>query len=421
MTNESLQASDLMAAARGDTGLQDFGHAQFIAGLERLIVSINGEARLTEIGMDAQRQRIAGLLVNRLRIKRALATCPEIRDETITAPLVIVGLPRTGSTMTHRLLASDTDHTAMRWWEGRHPAMLPGEVRGQSTARRELGRAEVDAVVAASPEAMDIHPWDFDGADEEILLVEHTFHSTVPEAYMHLPSYSAWVEAQDHVPVYQDLLACLQYLQWQDRTRAGKRWVLKSPHHLGYLDALLQVFPDARIIQTHRDPMQTVPSFCSMCVSLSAPLTRSLDANAIGRHWATKLARNLERSAAVASDNPQAFIDLYFRDMVKDPIGEMEACTHVSASRSVTRRAPRCRRIATMTTIRRTRTNTASPTTDSARRLSMGYSAAMWRGMACGSQPSVNSCRQSSSRKTSQGTISMPSTTRRIGSMQTSR
>jgi len=320
----TIHAPDLMAEAERVSGLAQFGNDQFIKGLERLIDSINNEAALTQVGRDAQRDRIIGLLVNRLRIEQAFRTHPDIADERIESPLVIVGLPRTGSTLTHRLLASDADHTAMRWWEGRHPAMLPGEQRDHPVARRALGKAEVEAVVTASPEALNIHPWDFDGADEEVLLVEHSFHSSVPEAYMHLPSYSAWVEAQDHVPVYRDLLACLKYLQWQDSSRQGKRWVLKSPHHLGYLDAMLEVFPDAKIIQTHRDPMQTVPSFCSMCISLSAPLTHGLDANAIGAHWARKLARNLKRSTAVASRVPERFIDLDFRDMVADPLREMQ-------------------------------------------------------------------------------------------------
>ena len=321
--DQTLSADELMAEAQAVTGLEDFGQPQFIAGLEALVASMKAEAALTDVGLAAQRQRLQGLLVNRLRIEQALREHPEIRAERIDAPLVIVGLPRTGSTLTHRLLASDPDHTAMRWWEGRYPAMLPGERRGAPTERRALGRAEVEAVVAASPEAMSIHPWDFDGADEEVLLIEHSFHSTVPEAYMHLPSYSRWVEAQDHVPAYRDLLACLQYLQWQAPERAGKRWVLKSPHHLGYLDALLQVFPDARIIQTHRNPHETVPSFCSMCASLAAPLTRKPDARAIGAHWAAKLARNLEASAAVADRQPASFIDLHFRDLMDDPIAEM--------------------------------------------------------------------------------------------------
>lgn len=319
----TLPAAGLLTEAAELVGRDDFGNPQFIRGLEALVESINAEAALTEAGMAAQRQRIVGLLANRLRLERAFSEHPEIRNERIEAPIVIVGLPRTGSTMTHRLLASDPAHTAMLWWEGRHPAMLPGERRGQPSERRALGRAEVEAVMAASPEAMDIHPWDFEGADEEVLLIEHSFHSTVPEAHMRLPSYSRWVEAQDHAPVYRDLLAMLRYLQWQTPERRGKRWVLKSPHHLGYMDTLLEVFPDAKIIQTHRDPMQTVPSFCSMCANLAAPLTLAPDAQAIGTHWLRKLSRNLNACMKVAASKPSSFLDLHFRELARDPIAQM--------------------------------------------------------------------------------------------------
>ena len=319
----TLLAADLLAAATDQVGWDDFGNPQFICGLEVLVESINAEAALTEVGAAAQRQRILGLLANRLRLQQALAEHPEIRSERIAAPIVIVGLPRTGSTMTHRLLASDPAHTAMLWWEGRHPAMLPGERRGEPTERRELGRAEVEAVVAASPQAMSIHPWDFEGADEEVLLIEHSFHSSVPEAHMHLPSYSRWVEAQNHAPVYRDLLAMLQHLQWQTPGRRAKRWVLKSPHHLGYLDALFEVFPDAKVIQTHRDPMQTVPSLCSMCANLATPLTRAPDPQAIGAHWLRKLSRNLNACMKAATHRPDNFLDLHFRAMVQDPIAQM--------------------------------------------------------------------------------------------------
>ena len=147
---------------------------------------------------------------------------PEILNEEINSPVVIVGLPRTGSTMTHRLLASDPRHTAMLWWEGRHPAMLKDELRGNPDERMEMGKAEVEAVMQASPEALTIHPWDYKGADEEILLLEHTFFSTVPESFMRLPSYSKWVESQDHIHAYAQLKKMLQYLQWQNPGREKK-------------------------------------------------------------------------------------------------------------------------------------------------------------------------------------------------------
>ena len=319
-----INANEILDQAKSETGLSDLGEPLFFEGLNRLINSINNEAYLNEIGIQAQPIRIQGLLSNRLRFEEDLKKFPEILDQEIIAPIVIVGLPRTGSTMTHRLLASDPNHTAMLWWEGRYPALLPGEKRGDIEARMELGKAEVDAVVAASPEALDIHPWDYKGADEEILLLEHNFLSTVPESFMALPSYSEWIEEQDHTLAYEDLKKFIQYLQWQNPGREKKRWVLKSPHHLGFIDKMISVFPDAKIIQTHRDPIKTVPSFCSMCANLFEPLTTNFDKVFIGKHWSNKLTRALNHCMNISEQHPDNFLDLEFLNMIKDPIDEMK-------------------------------------------------------------------------------------------------
>ena len=319
-----INANEILDQAKSETGLSDLGEPLFFEGLNRLIDSINNEANLNEIGIQAQPIRIQGLLSNRLRFEEDLKKFPEILDQKIIAPIVIVGLPRTGSTMTHRLLASDPNHTAMLWWEGRYPALLPGEKRGDIEARMELGKAEVDAVVAASPEALDIHPWDYKGADEEILLLEHNFLSTVPESFMALPSYSEWIEEQDHTLAYEDLKKFIQYLQWQNPGREKKRWVLKSPHHLGFIDKMISVFPDAKIIQTHRDPIKTVPSFCSMCANLFEPLTTNFDKVFIGKHWSNKLTRALNHCMNISEQHPDNFLDLEFLNMIKDPIDEMK-------------------------------------------------------------------------------------------------
>ena len=319
-----INANEILDQAKSETGLSDLGEPLFFEGLNKLIDSINNEASLNEIGIQAQPIRIQGLLSNRLRFEEDLKKFPEILDQEIIAPIVIVGLPRTGSTMTHRLLASDPNHTAMLWWEGRYPALLPGEKRGDIEARMKLGKAEVDAVVAASPEALDIHPWDYKGADEEILLLEHNFLSTVPESFMALPSYSEWIEEQDHTLAYEDLKKFIQYLQWQNPGREKKRWVLKSPHHLGFIDKMISVFPDAKIIQTHRDPIKTVPSFCSMCANLFEPLTTNFDKVFIGKHWSNKLTRALNHCMNISEQHPDNFLDLEFLNMIKDPIDEMK-------------------------------------------------------------------------------------------------
>ena len=319
-----LNSKQIIDAAKNQTNLEYFGNPLFLEGFECLVQSINQEADLNDIGMEAQQQRLIGILANLLRIEDACIQHPEILNEEIKSPVVIVGLPRTGSTMTHRLLASDPRHTAMLWWEGRYPAMLANEVRGHPDERMEMGKAEVEAVMQASPEALTIHPWDYKGADEEILLLEHTFFSTVPESFMRLPTYSKWVESQDHIHAYAQLKIMLQYLQWQNPGRNKKRWVLKSPHHLGFIDKLLKVFPDSKVIQTHRDPLKTVPSFCSMCSNLFEPLTNSYDKNEIGRHWAHKLAKVLNHCMQVSNLNKENFLNLEFKKMIKDPILEME-------------------------------------------------------------------------------------------------
>ena len=318
-----LDAKQLLGEAKKITGLNFLGNPLFEEGFNKLVDSINNEADLNEIGIQAQHHRLIGVLSNMLRIEDAVINHPEILNEQIVGPIVIVGLPRTGSTMTHRLLAADPRHTAMLWWEGRYPAMLPNEERGKPSERMALGKAEVDAVVAASPEALTIHPWDYKGADEEILLLEHTFFSTVPESFMRLPSYSSWVEAQDHIHAYNQLKIMLQYLQWQNPGREKKRWVLKSPHHLGFIDKLLMVFPDSKVIQTHRDPQKTVPSFCSMCANLFEPLTNSYDKNNIGSHWANKLSKVLNHCMDVSNASPDNFLNLDFLRMIEDPIAEM--------------------------------------------------------------------------------------------------
>ena len=211
-----LNSTAIVKEAESVTGLTNLGNPLFIEGFYKLVDSINHEADLTDMGIQAQHHRLMGVLVNMLRLEAEVQQHPDILDESIRTPVVIVGLPRTGSTMTHRLLAADPRHTAMLWWEGRYPAMLPGEQRGNPIERMSLGKAEVEAVMAASPDALSIHPWDYKGADEEILLLEHTFFSTVPESFMRLPSYSAWVSQQDHEHAYKQLKVMLQYLQWQN-------------------------------------------------------------------------------------------------------------------------------------------------------------------------------------------------------------
>src|SRR4030095_10862972 len=153
-------------------------------------------------------------------------------------------------------------------------------------------------MLEGSPDLIAAHPMDAHAPDEEIMLVEHAFTSWNPEAFCRAPSYSAYLDTIDLAPGYRYLLRLLQFLQWQKRRRGetAMRWVLKSPYHLGALDALFEVFPDARVAMTHRDPVQTVPSLASFVRTLYVLGSDAVDRLEIGAHWSWRLSGALERA-----------------------------------------------------------------------------------------------------------------------------
>jgi hypothetical protein len=169
---------------------------------------------------------------------------------------------------------------------------------------------------------MAVHPMDALAPDEEILLIEHAFVSWNPEAFCRVPSYAAWLETQDVTPGYRHLDRVLRFLTWQKRRRGetGKRWVLKAPYHLAFLDTLFAVFPDARVVLTHRDPVETVPSMASFAHVLHKLGSDHVDAFAIGAHWQRKLAWATQRALRARAGREERFLDLDYETLVSDPI-----------------------------------------------------------------------------------------------------
>jgi len=321
-----LDETHVVEAARARAELQDFGDEAFREPMRLLLDSLDREADLNAGGRMAQRARVEDILVNRLRAEDHFRRSPEILEQQLAPPIVIVGLSRTGTTMLQRLLASDPDAYAVLWWENRNPAPLPGHVWGGHDARIDDAVEQVRLILEAAPQLASIHPWDPEGPDEEILLLEHSFYSTTPESMANVPSYRAWLRTRDQTPGYRYLERLLQLLQWQKR-RAGSeaaRWVLKTPHHLGYLDVLFRVFPETRVIQTHRDPLETIPSVASMYHALWSLACDDPDPLEVGRqcaeHYAQALARCLEVRDAMG---PERFVDVDYRAVVRDPLQEV--------------------------------------------------------------------------------------------------
>ncbi len=318
-----LECDHLLDAARRQSGLTDFGDEGFVEPMQVLLESLNTEANLNTIGRSVQYQRILNTLMNRLRIQAWLQQYPEIREEVIADPVLIVGLQRTGTTLLHRTLASDPAFFAPLWYEVRNPApYMDWQFDPAQDQRIVEATAEVDAMLAANPELKAIHPMDPVGADEEILLLEHSFYSTVPESFYHLPTYGAWLESHDNRPGYDFLKLCLQFLQWQKERsgRSATRWLLKTPHHLHYISTLLDVFPDAKIIATHRDPVVTIPSAASFNYNLSVIGSDAADPVRVGEVWARKFCNGLEHTMATRELCGDAFYDVWFRDTVDKPL-----------------------------------------------------------------------------------------------------
>lgn len=304
-------------------GLDDFGDALFLDPMRRLFASLEDEAGLHAICRATMYERILGSLVGRLSAQDYFNRHPEILDEVVVAPTVIVGLARTGSTMMHRLLSADPKVYAVRWWECRAPSPYPGSDWRNTDPRIQDAHTEVAAILEAAPELATIHPWDPEGPDEEIMLLEHAFLSGVPDAFCNVPSYRRFVMESDLRDGYAYMKRMLQFLQWQKK-QAGhpaERWILKAPFHVARIPQIFEAFPDAMIVQTHRDPVETSPSIASLYSATWRTTTANVDPLLVGEQclelWSWGIAKCLADRDAGYEDR---FIDVQYEDTRKNPM-----------------------------------------------------------------------------------------------------
>jgi len=323
----NFEPDAVVADARAADGLADFGDDSYREPLERLLWSLEHEARLNATGHAVLRQRVVDILATRLRVAYFLRRYPEIREEEITAPLFIIGLPRTGTTMLHRTIAADHRMYAPLWYEVRYPSPAPDwDFTAAGDQRIAAARAEMAAMLEANPELLAIHPMDAMGPDEDIMLLEQSFYSFNIQAYANIPSFDSWLEAQDHTPGYAYFRLLLQFLQWQKKRsgQRGQRWALKAPHHLHFMDLVFKVFPDAKVVQSHRDPVETLPSLTSLIAGVWVIYSDVADPQEVGRQWARKFARGMRHSMAVREQmGEDRFLDLWYEDTVSRPLAEI--------------------------------------------------------------------------------------------------
>jgi hypothetical protein len=247
----------VLASARAKEGLEDTGDLPFEEPLGVLLEGY-AAAPLTELGSRVLRGGVVHSLRMRLRAQEWFRRHPEIADEVITAPVVVIGMMRSGTTLLQRLIAADPRFACALGWEVLEVAPpLSGEDR-----RLESGLEREEQARTWAPELFAIHPMHAREAEEEIVFLADAFLSHVPEAYAPVPMYRSWIDEQSFAPAYAYLKRMLQLLQWQKKQRGlpADRWVLKTPAHLGYLPELLATFPDLHLVHMHRDARDTIPS-----------------------------------------------------------------------------------------------------------------------------------------------------------------
>src|ERR1700733_12974968 len=295
VATSALQRNVLFDEAMRRTGLTDFGDVWFLKPLDTLLNSLRTEARLTAAGVEIERERVVAALVNRLNFTEAIRRNPEILHEKPQVAAVIVSLPRTGSTMLQRLLASTPAFTAMRWWEVFNYAPVPREERGNPRQRRQAGQKIIDDFLQGNPELITSHPYAVEAPEEETPVLGQFFMGTLMEGFAYLPSYVAWLKQRSHHRVYTELRTVLQFMQGNEPVRRSQRWILKSSAHLASLDGLCQEFPEALIVMNHRDPLQTVPSVGSLMTMLHGLGCDPVNRITVGRFTDDRWAWNLTR------------------------------------------------------------------------------------------------------------------------------
>lgn len=318
---DALSPRRLMGQACHATGLQDFGPDHFLEPLEVLTHALVEEADLNPNGVKTHAGRLLNSLENRLRKVDLMKRHPEIGEEKVDVGVVIVGLPRTGSTMLQRLLASSPKATATFWWETIFP--LPrGEMNPQDVAARKADAEALARQLVESSSGFDaIHPMDAHAYDEELTLIEQSFVSNIPESMLYVPSYGKWLLEADQTNAYLELIDWLKILQWQDPARRGHKWILKSPHHLTAVKTVLECFPDAVMAMTHRRVEHVMGSWYSMVASLTGGNTDRDFSCEQAAHWTARLHRSLCDMLDARAGAEDRFIDVNYRSLLSDPIG----------------------------------------------------------------------------------------------------
>ncbi|MDQ2636491.1 MAG: sulfotransferase [Actinomycetota bacterium] len=318
-----LDADVLHAKAAAETGLHDFGADDYRERLDVYLAALQEIPHLHAAGVVNFHAQLVQWLKNRLLLTHLLNRHPEIHDIELVAPIVIAGLPRTGTTHLHNLLAAGPTFRTIPYWESNEPFPLPSEVDVEPDPRRLRMDAAVDFINAVMPHFALMHEMTTDHVHEEIQLLANDFSSMLFETLAHVPRWRDYYLSHDQTPHYEHLATQLKALQF---LRGGRRWLLKSPQHLEQLPVLNKVFPDVVVIVTHREPVPVVLSMLTMLAYSARMHCSPVPVDDIAASWVQRLERMLGALIRDRDVLPEGrSIDVRFDGFMADEIGTAAA------------------------------------------------------------------------------------------------
>ena len=323
-TLASLEEGALLKAARRRAGHDDFGDASFREPLRRLVSALQTEAHLHPLGLLATRHDLIRLLVNRLRLQEDRRRHPGIVEQQIRQPIIITGLPRTGTTLLHGLLGLDPANRIPRTWETMYPSPPPEAQTYHVDRRIAMVDRQIRWFHRMVRDFNCIHPVGARLPEECLVIFSHSFMSYQFETTHRLPSYLDWLESQDLRRSYEMHRRFLQHLQWRC---PRERWVLKAPAHMFDFEAMFAAYPDACVVMTHRDPIEVIASNASLTATLRCAFSDDVDPVEVGRECSRRWAEALRRalcSRDLGCAPSERFLDLYYTDLVADPVAAVE-------------------------------------------------------------------------------------------------
>jgi len=315
-----LSEQSLMDDARRVTGLDDFGDDPFLEPMRILLHSLEEEAELNPLGRYLTRLSLLRLLKHRLWAEDLFKRHPDILQREIKAPVVIVGLARSGTTRLHRLLAADQRFLHLKSWETVNPVPWPSSFTADRDPRITNIEGALKAVLYMSPQIAAVHPLGAHEVEEEVGLLQHAFSSQIFEVQAKLPTFANWLMTHDQTYAYEYMVKLMKLVSWFRGDDPAKPWVMKTPQHMQDLDALIKVFPDARLVFSHRDPIRAVGSACSMTWNAIVRDTNNIDPLWVGQEWFSKTVSMVNKTLAIRDQliPEKSQLDVQYADINQD-------------------------------------------------------------------------------------------------------